>query len=60
MNRFVRLKLHNPVALGEKSEIIPHSDKLSGTEACAALPDDNVAGPDLLAAEGLDAQPFGI
>lgn len=60
MNRFVRLKLHNPVALGEKGKIISYSDKLSGTETRAALPHNNTPRTDLLPAENFDTQPLGI
>src|SRR5476649_2634729 len=48
------------VAKSEKGMVLAHADAFAGIEFGAALANDHIAAGDLLAAEQLDAQHFGI
>src|SRR6266851_778581 len=51
------LELHRALFEREQRVILPHADPLAGMELGAALPHDDVAGDDDLAAEFLDPEP---
>jgi len=60
VNRTVRFELHNAVTFGKKGKVIALPHKKTGTEAAAALADDNTSRGDKLASIGLHAKPLGI
>jgi len=60
VNGFIRFEFHDPIALGEKGEIISDPYELAGTELGPALAHDNTSSTDLLSAKNFDAKPLGI
>lgn len=60
MNRSIRFKLHNTVALGKKGKIVAPSHKKTRAEPAPPLPYDNAARTHELPAGGLYAQPLGV
>ena len=53
-------KLYCPADLGEQRIVLADADIEAGLDRCPALPHDDGAAGDYLAAEGLDTQPLGI
>jgi hypothetical protein len=56
----VMMKTHRAGDLREQRVVTTHAYIDAGMNWRAALPDDDVAGPNLLAAKALDAEAFGF